>query len=90
MLLIKVFLISDTACSRPRVLPISSRQPLSYHKVDKVVSGVTVVDELVVDDDEVLDGAAVVVSEQDVVRPEVSVRESMQGTRWGVLWGRMK
>lgn len=48
----------------------------------------TVVDELIVDDDEVLDGAIVVVGEHDVVRPEVSVRECVQGTRRGVLRAR--
>ena len=65
--------------------PSVPNSKITYHKVDKVVSGVTVVDELIVDDDEVLDGALLVVREQDVVRPEVAVRQSVQGTRWGVL-----
>ena len=69
---------------------LQNRLDTTYHKVDEVVGGVTVVDKLIVDDDEVLDGAFVVVSKHYVVRPEVSVRQGMQWTRRGVLWIRIR
>ena len=69
---------------------LQNRLEIAYHKVDEVVSGVTVVDKLIVDDDEVFDGAFVVVSKHYVVRPEVTVRQGMQWTRRGVLRIRMR
>ena len=38
-----------------------------YHKVDEVIGGVAIVDKLIVDNDEVLDGAVVIVGKHDVV-----------------------
>ena len=69
---------------------LHNRLETAYHKVDEVVSGMTVVDKLIVDDDEVFDGAFVVVSKHYVVRPEVTVRQGMQWTRRGVLRIRMR
>lgn len=46
---------------------------IEIHEVDEIVSGVAKVDELVINDDQVFHFLVVVVAEQDVVRPEVSV-----------------
>ena len=44
---------------------VTKAQP--YHKVDEVIGGVAIVDKLIVDNDEVLDGAVVIVGKHDVV-----------------------